>query len=455
MSLVITATAHPVQGGTEVGFTGTSPSAATSVKVLLPPSPGGLSDEALGNAATAMFLLPALKLGQPLTISQPVSAALVEATATLQEIFLTWYPEPFSAPVEVSAQPPRSSAPAPPRKTGCFFSGGIDSFHTVQEHRDSLDYLFYVHGFDLALDEKEHQVRVSAHLNAAASAMGLPLIEIETNLRKFSDPKVCWDHHYHGAALAAIAHLLTPWMDRVYIPSSMTYKDMHPYGSHIYTDERWSTAGLQIVHADMATGRLGKIRLLRQNPLAMAHLRVCGTGMPGPFNCGACEECLLAMAALRSLDALREGEPFPTGLNLDKLAGLTVTRPSALAFAAETLEQAEKTGDLPLAEAVRQCLSNSRATLLAVEITPLREALPDNIIWQTKTAPRFRDAILQTCWETDPEWTKQELLSHLTKDPAAALGILWTHHRGWLIWQYLRDRLSRLNPFRQRKPTQP
>lgn len=438
--------------GTVVLFHGHSPEGPFTVRVThSKPLPEALPPTFLGDAAVAFFLLPALRLQVPLEIHSPISARLLATLPTQQEIYCSWYRETFPRAVDVrsiSSPLQESSRPSQASGRGCFFSGGVDSFHAVLKHRETLDHLIFVHGFDVPLDNALLRAEVSSHLQAAAHTLDLSLVEVETDIRTFSDRFVHWGSHYCGAAMGAVAHLLSPWLGRVIIPASMSYLDLQPFGTHIYTDERWSSEALTLRHEGMEAKRLEKIRAIASHPTVQQHLRVCWRNHDNRYNCGRCEKCLRTMANLRALGHLGACQTFPSDLDLQALAMIDVDHPVIVPFLQETLAEARKAGDVPLAQSVSACLANSQATLLARELTPLRDLLPQDEIWITKAAPRFRDAILASCWETDPEWTRQELARHLTADPDTAFDLLWRHQRGWLLRRWLAHRLAKLNPLR-------
>jgi hypothetical protein len=104
---------------------------------------------------------------------------------------------------------------------------------------------------------------------------------------------------YHGAALAAVAHALAPNHGKVYIASSQSYANLHPWGSHPLLDPLWSSEAVQIVH-DGGETRMNKLRVLVQYPEVLARLRVCWEN-PGSYNCGLCGKCVRTMLGLYAL----------------------------------------------------------------------------------------------------------------------------------------------------------
>jgi hypothetical protein len=206
-----------------------------------------------------------------------------------------------------------SSAPSG-RGTAAFFSGGVDSFYTALRNRDDLAALVFVGGIDLRLDDPDRE-RVMGGVRSAAEELGLPLVEVATDLRMFTDPFVPWVSA-HGAGLASVALLLAPWFDRVLVPATQTYGSLTPLGSHPLLDPLWSTDAVEIVHDGCEANRLEKIEAIAASDTAARWLRVCPQH-PGGANCGECEKCLRTTVGIRiaglserfaSLPPLRDAE---------------------------------------------------------------------------------------------------------------------------------------------------
>lgn len=270
----------------------------------------GLAEPHEGDAALVLALLPAMRRGEPLQIALPVDARLLDAVDVVQAIFTTWdrdlrpgarwyrrvpvdaHPAPPTAPIVPAGAPPR-------RRTAAFFTGGVDSFHTAVAHRGELDLLVYVHGFDVALTDHRLRTEVSAHLRSAADDLGIELLELESDLQAFGDAHGVGWPDYHGAALAAVAHLLVDRVDRVLVPATHTYAHLEGLGSHPLVDPLWSSGRMEIVHHGADATRADKLRALAHEPAARRHLRVCWENRGGAYNCGRCEKCIRTGAAVR------------------------------------------------------------------------------------------------------------------------------------------------------------
>ena len=291
-----------------------------TVRWVLPGPAGDHADDAVLVSA----LLPALAAGTALTVVRPVSRRLLAGVSTIQDVFETWSrdkertrgwePRFRRVPVHATVRP--DAAAVSGRGAAAFFTGGVDSFYSAVQRRTELTGLVFVHGFDVALADTALRARVASDLHRAAAALGLPLFEVETNVRDLSDPSVQW-LDYHGAALAAVALLLAPWFQTVYVPATMTYATLDPLGSHPLVDPLWSTDDVELVHDGCEANRLEKLRAIARCDAARSFLRVCPKNWGGAYNCGRCEKCLRTMVAVRLLDDPR---PFVSLPPLDDAA---------------------------------------------------------------------------------------------------------------------------------------
>jgi hypothetical protein len=313
---------------------------------------------ATGDLLAAFALFPAMVAGSALRLPLPLSPTLARATHEIQEIYSAWYPDTLSV-VEVEA--PRSLRRPARRTAGTItcFTGGVDSFYTLLTRRSEIDALLFVHGYDIPLEDRDLRARVSAHLAEVATDVGLPLVEVETNVRELFDPVVDWGLVASGTALAAIAVGLKSFT-RFLIPASHSYFDLIPRGSHPLTDRLWSTGSMSVVH-DGARPRVDKVRRIADDPVVARHLRVCWQrGVE--YNCGTCEKCVRTMVTLSLCGRLADVETFPGVLDLDLVADLDIRNESDYSYLRENLrfaaevDRAEKLRDV-LADVERRYLT--------------------------------------------------------------------------------------------------
>ena len=271
------------------------------------PGPAG---HAVGDACLATALVPAMVRGEPLEIDTPVSRRLLANVGVIQDIFVSWAHrvELVHGVARRFVRVPISAATraGPGRRSeggvACFFTGGVDSFYSVLKHRSELTALVFVHGFDVPLSQPMLRARIAGGVREAADELGLPLIEVVTDLREFSDRYVPWEE-FHGAALAGVGHLLSTRFRRVYVPATTTYASLVPLGSHPLVDPLWSTEQIEFVHDGCEATRLQKLEILAACGPATRWLRVCPKNAGGAYNCGRCEKCARTMTAVRVLGA--------------------------------------------------------------------------------------------------------------------------------------------------------
>ncbi len=267
-------------------------------------------------------LLEAMVAGKPLNIHGAVSSGLQRNLPTLQDIYSSWLPN--AKKVDVSA----TSTAAERVSSGgsVFFSAGVDSLYSLLKHRESIDNLILVHGFDIPLDNLAFFERVRSTGREVAALFDKRLISVKTNLNTISQP--CSWGMQHGAALAAVAHALEPNHSTVYVGATHSYKDLHNWGSHPLLDPLWSSSTVQIVHDGAETDRPGKLKLIGEYPEVMKHIRVCYQNT-GQYNCGECEKCLRTMIALLGLGLLQSA-PFPSRVDPEAVRKIRLTDVSVL-----------------------------------------------------------------------------------------------------------------------------
>jgi 7-cyano-7-deazaguanine synthase in queuosine biosynthesis len=248
-----------------------------------------------------------------------VSPLLASNLETIRDIYAAWIPgRRIPLNFELS-----SNIAAAASGVSLFFSGGVDSFYSLIKHRDEVDNLVLVHGFDIPLAETKTFALAETQARDVARLFGKRLIVARTNLHweqsslYVEQPRIpCSWEMYGGAALAAVAHALAPNHGKIYIASSYSYADLDAWGSHPLLDPLWSTEALQIVH-DGGETRMDKLRVLVRYPEALSRLRVCWENMGG-YNCGLCEKCIRTMLGLRAL-GIERCAAFPDTLTPERV----------------------------------------------------------------------------------------------------------------------------------------
>lgn len=181
------------------------------------------------------------------------------------------------------------------RGTGAFFSGGVDSFHTLLFSPRPIRALIGVAGFDVRLRDTERLAWLESTLREVARQRGIEAIWIRTNVREIPLIEGAGWERVHGAALAAVGHLLRHRLERVLIPSTVPFKRRRAWGSTWEIDPLWSSGSLVFAPDGCEFDRNEKVARLAGNPLVERYLRVCWANEPGAVNCSRCEKCLRTM----------------------------------------------------------------------------------------------------------------------------------------------------------------
>jgi hypothetical protein len=261
-----------------------------------------------------------MRRGENLRCTRSISPRLRASTTQFQRILGSWdrhlHPNaPRFSTVAIEAPERRAVEHGDPgRGTACFFTAGADSLHSAITNLDRLDALIHVRGFATTPEDTPLGEMVHGRVREAARLLGLPLLEIATDLKDFSDRcDVSWEE-YHGSALATIALLLAPHFSRVLIPATNSYADLVPLGSHPLLDPLWSTERVEIVHDGADASRIEKLHTAAGHPAGRAHLQVCWEHANQRYNCGICEKCIRTGVAVRlaGLDGAFPDLPAPT-----------------------------------------------------------------------------------------------------------------------------------------------
>lgn len=253
----------------------------------------------------------------PLEIEAPVSPRLLAQLPEFQRIFTRR--ERTLRQVEVRAQPDQH--PRSPRRgnTALFFSGGVDASHSLLEHESEISHLIFVHGFDIFVSRGDLYQEFLPSMQAAATTFGKELVQLETNLRDFTDAMGSWPFHFHGPVKAAAALALEPLAHR-FLASGENISSQFRDSSRFELDPLWSTEAVEIVHVGHDVNRFNKLRRIGPDPRVQQHLRVCWENRGERYNCCECVKCLRNMCALRALGHLDQVTTFDRPLDLTRVA---------------------------------------------------------------------------------------------------------------------------------------
>ena len=373
--------------------------------------PGSVNPTLSADPFLATCLIPAMALGRSIEIESPVSASLLCAAASIQNIFHNWFPQ--LSPIPVLATP-LSRSRERSGSIGCFFSGGVDSLHTFLKHEQEITTLVYVHGFDVRLDDHLLRKKVADALHAFSEQTGKAVVEVETNLRDFTDQHGAWGEKIHGPALASVGLLLDSILERIYIPSSHSYSELFPWASHPLVDPLWSTETIQIVHDGCEASRFEKVATIAGDARALSTLRVCWENRNGAYNCGECEKCLRTMTALEILGVLKKCSTFTAPLSLETVRQFELAGHAAHFFWNDNYQAAVKHKRVDIASALKTAVDQYSASKAI-------DSLSD----------RFSDIVATSRWNAFTLKHKELIFLSLLKG-----------NRRWMTWETIKENVK-------------
>jgi hypothetical protein len=316
-----------------------------------------------GNPWLACLLPYAVTLREPLELSVPVDPLLYEGAIALMQVWDAWYPgERERVGLHCDLLDP--GTPPAAGKVGAFFSGGVDSFHTLLRHEPMggailpihIDDLITVWGLDVPLGNPGAFARVRANVEEVAAAVGKRSVTLATNLRESGWRDTNWGLVGQGPALAAIALALESRYRRVLLPSSLSYSSIRVWGTHPLVDPLLSTTRLDIRDDGAHDNRRGKIAVVAESDLAMQHLRVCWMDQ-SDRNCGKCEKCLRTLTAFELLGKRERCVTFPPDAwSVEALATLRYRNDLDRRYMSRLAEHAQAQGRDDIARAIARAV---------------------------------------------------------------------------------------------------
>jgi len=253
------------------------------------------------------FYFTALKSRRPLIIPGDLDVAFLANLASVRRFAKLWWG--FEGGTLMIA-PGIGSAQQRQGPSGIFFTGGVDSFYSLQRRLGEVRYLINVEGFDIPISDAERLKKNRALIDEVAGELGLEVIRVRTNLREhFEFARLNWEIT-HIAALASVGHLLTPVLSKIYVASSDVPP---PWGSHPDLDILWSSSRLQIENDGSSAARLDKVSAIRDWHLVARFLKVCWENKAANLNCGYCEKCVRTQAQFFANGLEHPLSAFPHG----------------------------------------------------------------------------------------------------------------------------------------------
>ncbi|HEU4461897.1 MAG TPA: polysaccharide pyruvyl transferase family protein [Solirubrobacterales bacterium] len=319
-------------------------------------------------AALAACLMPAMRSGGRLEMSEPISPRVLRTQREYQAIQRAWSSEwPFGIPpleeVEVAAPSRAPEIRQPTGRVASFFSGGVDSWSTVLENPDLTD-LVFVRGVDIVESTHSEELgeRVEARLAAAAAELGLRFHVVRTNLRELSDRHLPWEANY-GCALAAAALFIGAAFDRILIAGDSDYEVQVKFGANWMVDQLWSSENLEIVDDGGRLSRMQRVERIASHPLVQKTLRICWRNPDDAYNCGHCRKCVTTMAALDAVGALEAVETLPSEVDLEALAAIEVSYVVSLTLWEDKLDAARAAGKTDLEAVLHSVIERGKKNI--------------------------------------------------------------------------------------------
>jgi len=275
--------------------------------------------------------------------SAHVSPQLLGQLETLQRLVKLWNPEAHFVQIDAETAVPTQRSEV----VASTFSGGVDSFCTLVRCPD-LTHLVYMNGFDRR--SKDRWSSVSEEMTRRIEGFGKTPVLVDTNIQSYADQCGITMHYAGGSIFGGVLSYFAG--RRGYVPSSSTYRDLKPWGTHPLLDILWSTEATEIIHEAIDLRRSEKTALIAQNPEIFAQMQVCWYGRVE--NCGDCPKCIRTMLALRVLG--HDRGPFPDVDPMKRLARIKPTTDRNAAFCWDLMILARDHGHAEIEKAMFRLL---------------------------------------------------------------------------------------------------
>jgi hypothetical protein len=268
----------------------------------------------------AAVLLPCMKTREDIYIDGPVSRKLLQNTKKIMFLVEKW--NVGLKRVKIKAKSITDDRALKPKRTGVFFSAGVDSFYTYLKNKRTVTDLVFVHGFDIPLPNTDLFRKTKRIISKIADDEKRNAVFVKTNIAEVVEKKLVWDFA-HGGALAAVALFLRGMMKKMYIAGAVRKDKLFPYGTHPQLDKNWATEKMHITHDGTEYCRLEKImHRVGKSPLALKYLHVCTQNIKGKYNCSKCFKCLTTMIELVCSRTLAKSKTFEHNINLQDVKNM-------------------------------------------------------------------------------------------------------------------------------------
>lgn len=269
--------------------------------------------------------------GASFRIAAPITPAMQAAYRELRYCFEIWRLPQLYPPRIVFTEDAPELPPHPDGRVALCLSGGIDSTAAAIHGcaRGKITDGLLIAGADYPSSESPGYIELRARVLKTSDALEIPLLEVETDLRKF---KYEWEL-LHGLNLGMCLSFLRPILAGGAIGLDNTLaQDLvrHPWGNTAALAQAMGHPGFPIASLGADLDRVQKTALIGSftGSDLLSNLAVCWEDTAQGGNCGVCTKCV--QTRLNFVCAgLPEEAAFPTKVPLEDLIG-TLPEPKKL-----------------------------------------------------------------------------------------------------------------------------
>lgn len=288
-------------------------------------------DDRGADAFVSMLIYYAMQMNLDIVSEAPISERLYYQLTTYFIPVLAQTTDFFHQISIIATTYVPTSGSEPAKGVACGFSGGVDSFYTIQKHLNHdlksyrLTHLLFcdlpaqlVDPGNNTRDKAEQYTKENlSFLDAAAQELGLPIIVARTNVHiDFDTEKIVdkrhglvWQAGFHAMKWAACIYAIRRLIGKYYYSSThdVEHFTMHssPYDTAYYDTFNvlmLNTEAVTFYSAGSEVSRIKKEEALADFVPAQKYLQVCGPLVDK--NCSECKKCIRTQAGFFALGKL-------------------------------------------------------------------------------------------------------------------------------------------------------
>ncbi|UTT62993.1 hypothetical protein [Microcella humidisoli] len=222
-----------------------------SVSAALPGAIDPTDTTLPGDLALLLGLLPAMLLGAPLQVEQPVSARLLAHVATAQDVLASWYPTWVDrVAVHADAGPPSPAG----RGAVLLVDESNAAIASALARRGKVAALSPLATADAAIASAagHHLESPAAVAEALGAAIGAPVVRLDPLAVALLGGVLDRDRLLRGIEVGVQARLLGALgYGELLVAAPHHARALRPAGSHPIVDPLWSTERLTVRHVDL------------------------------------------------------------------------------------------------------------------------------------------------------------------------------------------------------------